>query len=248
MPEWMRERFWGPSGNGLLNNLIAYWPGNEVAGNALDLHTNALHLTDVNTVTSNPGWPGAYANSRQFTAAQNEYETRPGDDPELSTGDVDFTLAAVCRFDNTADRAIAGKYDAAGQREYLLFSSAAANRIRFIVSNNGVATSFVDADVLGVPAINTWYLVIGWHDSVANTINIQINNGGVDSIPYALGVFDSTAPFQIGRYTAGAYMDGRIGQTPFWKSAPGMGGVKTPAERTALWNGGVPLQYTELTL
>ncbi|OQC57681.1 MAG: hypothetical protein BWX54_01134 [Verrucomicrobia bacterium ADurb.Bin018] len=33
------------AGNGLLNNLIAYWPGNEASGDALDLHTNALTLT-----------------------------------------------------------------------------------------------------------------------------------------------------------------------------------------------------------
>lgn len=68
----------GGAGNGLLNNLIAYWPGNEFNGNALDLHINALHLTDVNTVTSNPGL--VYPLARQYTAANNEYHTRPGED------------------------------------------------------------------------------------------------------------------------------------------------------------------------
>jgi len=42
-------------GNGLLNALIAYWPGDEASGNLLDAHSNALHLTDTNTVTNAAG-------------------------------------------------------------------------------------------------------------------------------------------------------------------------------------------------
>ena len=268
MPEvrgWSR-RGWtaggggGGGGNGLLNNLVAYLAGNEESGNALDLHTNALHLTDVNTVTSNPGWPGVYANSRQYTAANNEYHTRPGDDALLSTGDVDFTVAACFRTDNVnvgAGQPIFGKFDVANQREYLLFYNrndhAPNQRFTFLVSSNGVATQRIDANTFGAAANNTWYLVIGWHDALNDLIGISVNDVP-DTLAYALGVFDSTARATIGAiFNGGAplatyYMDGRIGPTMFWKSAGGAGGVLTAAQRTQLWNGGTPLKYTRFTV
>ena len=205
------------AGNGLLNNLVAYWPGNEVAGNALDLHTNALHLTDVNTVTSNPGL--SYPLARQYTLP-NEYHTRPGDDALLSTGDVDFTIACCVRLDAlAANMTFAGKYLTVGnQREYRVQYNQVANRIRFLVSSGGTAATVVTlpANTLGAPAINTWYLLIAWHDAVANTINIEVNNGGVDSLAHAAGVWDGTGAFAIGAYADPAeHMDGRIGPTMF---------------------------------
>ena len=148
-----------------------------------------------------------------------------------------------------AVQVIAAKYGAAGDREHYLGFTTATNRFRFLVSRDGTASDSVDADILGLPAINTWYLVVAWHDSVADTINIEVNNGGVDSLPHATGVFDGTYPFRIGRLGALAfYMDGRIGPTMFWKSAPGVGGILTAAQRTQLWNGGTPLRHDQFTV
>ena len=237
------------AGNGLLNNLIAYWPGNEANGNALDAHTNALHLTDTNTVTSNPGL--VYALARQYTAVNGERHVRPGDDALLSTGDIDFTLAGWLRFDTLAGT-LASKYDAAANSEYGIYYGAfVANRFTFTVRDaaNTVSTSRA-ATTFGLPVVTTWYLIIGWHDSVANTLNIQVNNGAVDSQAYALGVCDSAATFRIGCFAAAgsALMNGRIGPTMFWKSAAGGGGVLTAAQRTALYNAGAGLTYAAFTL
>jgi len=233
------------AGNGLLNNLIAYWPGNEVAGNALDLHTNALHLTDVNGVTSNPGV--VYPWSRQYTRALNRYHTRPGDDALLSTGDVDFTIAACVWLDSKIGvETIASKDTMAmPNREYWLGYFLAGDRFFLQLTDGTVGTAI--ANTLGAPALGAWYLVIGWHDSVANTVNIQVNNGGADVVGTVGAPADTAAIFQIGRTLANQW-DGRIGPTMFWKSAPGAGGVKTPAERLALWNGGTPLRYDQFTV
>lgn len=234
------------AGNGLLNNLIAYWPGNEAAGNALDLHTNALHLTDTNTVTSNPGL--VYALARQYTAVNNEMHVRPGDDALLSTGDVDFTLAAWCRFDTFGvNRYIAGKSIVATTYEYWIQYGLAANRLQFVVSSDGTALATVEANTLGAPAINVWYLVVGIHDSVANTISVGVNDV-FDSAIYALGVFNGAVPFRIGWRAATAEMDGRIGPTMFWKSNAGLGGALDAAKRTALFNGGAGLTYAAFTV
>jgi len=238
---------------GLLDNLIAYWPGNEAAGNALDAHTNGLDLTDNNTVTSNPGH--VYALARQYTLATSEYHSRASE-ALLQTGDVDFTIAAWVYHDtvSTYQRIVAKDNSVAGEREYsLLFAAAGGgfNRFRLYVYRPVDAGVYVSADTLGEPSVNTWYFVVGWHDSVADTIYIQVNNGGVDSNATG-GALQaaSSAQFRIGaaQYPAAVhYMNGRIGPTAIWKSAAGGGGVLTAAQRTCLWNGGAGLAYADFT-
>ena len=129
--------------NGLLNNLAGYWPGNEVSGQALDLHTGAYHLGDFNTVTSAQGL--VYALARQYSTSDWEYHGRLIDDAALSAGDVDFTLASFCRFDTLLEnRGIASKYVNAGQREYGIGYSTAVDN----PSDTTLAALFeaVDAD------------------------------------------------------------------------------------------------------
>ena len=105
------------------------------------------------------------------------------------------------------------------------------------------------ANTLGLPVIATWYFVVTWHDSVANTLSIQVNNGGVDAVVTTGPPTDEASVFEVGAYGGfQAPMNGRIGPTMFWKSAAGAGGVLTAAQRTALWNGGVPLAYAAFTV
>lgn len=247
-----RRRRRAASGNGLLNTLIAYWPGDEANGNALDAHTNALTLTDTNTVTSNPGL--VYALARQYTAANSEGHTRPGDDALLSMGDVDMTLAAWVYMASkpAAEMYIASKWrGAAGAREYRLEWLNTSDRLTFSVRDIADTTiSTASANTLGAPSLATWYLVIGYHDSVANTIGISVNNGAVDIVATAGGIQNTAEPFCIGFYVpnpaAGAW-NGRIGPTMLWKSAAGGGGVLSGAQRTALYNNGAGLTYAQLT-
>ncbi len=236
--------------NGLLNNLIAFWPGDEVAGNAMDLHINALHLTDVNTVTSNPGH--VYGTARQYTAATLEYHTRPGDDVLLSMGDVDCTLACwVYLGSKPATTRFMAKFQAVGGgREYLLgFEGGATDRFRWLVRNIAdTGYGIVLANTLGSPSLSTWYLVVGSHDSVANAMTVSVNNGAVDTTgAYVGGIQDGTQPFRIGADTNGNYHDGRVHPSMIWKSAAGAGGVLTVAQRTALWAGGSGLPYSGFT-
>ena len=242
----------GAAGNGLLNNLIAYWPGNEAAGNALDLHTNALHLTDTNTVTSAAGL--VYAGARRYTRVNLEYHTRAGDDVLLSAGDTDFTLASWVRADSLPGAgtfmAISGKGDfvLGANHEYALYWRGTSARFRWYVRGGG-ADGIVDFTTLGLPVINTWYLLIAWHDSVANTLNVQANDGAVNSLAWANGAMDTAQPFRVGATNAvGYYWDGRIGPTMFWKSAGGGGGCLSAAQRTALFNAGAGLTYAAFTV
>jgi hypothetical protein len=237
----------GAEPNGLLTNLVAYWPGDEASGNALDAHTNALHLTDTNTVTSNPGH--VYSTARQYTSANSEYHIR-ADNALLSTGDIDYTLAAWAYLDsNAAAMYIAGKFiTAIGEREYRLLYVTFPAAFRWTLSSTGSNATQIDAVTFGAPSLSTWYLVVGSHDSVANIGSIQVNNGALDSLAHANG-YDSPTAFAIGAQSDGSgCWDGRIGPVMFWKSAAGGGGVLSAAQRTALWNGGAGLRYDQFTL
>jgi len=243
------------AGNGLLNNLIAYWKEDEAAGanDALDAHTNGLTMTQ----TDNPGSAAGVINTARVLAA-NDYFSRI-DDAWLSTGDVDFTISCWVYPTNLAfggGQVAFSKYNiVGGQREYLLYYNrvdhAPNDRFSFTVSSNGVVTQAVDANTFGGVVNNSWYHLIAWHDAGSDEIGISVNDVA-DTLPYALGVFDSTAKPAMGvLYNGPAIVYQHIGrhdETGFWKSAPGGGGALTAAQRTALYNGGAGLTYAAFTV
>jgi len=236
--------------NGLLNALIAYWPGNEASGNALDAHTNALYLADTGSVSSAAG--NVYALARSFDGVASRVLRRGADDALLSTGDVDFTLAAWVKWTAFAGAAnhIAGKdSETAGGREYRLDWLASANRIRMRVFDGSAQVGIATADNLGAPSSGIWYLVVGWHDAANNVIGIQINNGTVDSAATTGAPSDTAQPFSIGRCanSINSPASAIIGPVAMWKSAAGGGGVLSSAQRLALWNNGAGLAYTQFT-
>lgn len=240
-------------GNGLLNNLIAYYKLDEAAGanDAVDAHTGGLTLTQASSPASAAGILGT---ARVFNATV--YFARAGDDAELSTGDVDFTLSVwVYLAAVNVNQAIVTRYQMNGnQREYLLYwnynDHAPNSRFSFTVSSNGAVTTTLDATTFGAASINTWYHVVAWHDSVNNLLGIAIN-GVSDTAAYSSGVFNSTAAFTLGglwNNTTFIYpFNGRIDEVGFWKSAAGNGGALTAVQRAALYNGGAGLAYSQLT-
>jgi len=213
----------------LKTNLISHWKCDETSGDLLDGH-GSNNLTDTNTVT---GAAGKVGTARQFTAANSEYFTI-NDNASLSTGDIDFTIAMWIYLDSTTgDRRFFSKTDNTDS-EYNLFYRNSTDRIQFDINSGSIA---VAGDTLGSPADATWYFVVAWHDSVADTVNIQINNGTVDSAATAnVGPSDTAFALQIGRLGT-AYMDGRLDEIAFWKR------TLSAAERTQLYNGGNGLAF-----
>jgi len=226
----------------ILVNLIEYWPLNETSGNRAGAHAGKT-LTDLNTVASATGH--VYASAADFvgTAGSGEGLVR-ADEADLSTGNIPFTIAIwVLLDDKTAtDRGLVGKVEnqAADEMEYALEYALAADRFRFFTAS---ATSLsnitqVDANNLGSPATGTYYLVVGFHDPTADTINIKVNNGTTDSVGYTFGSYDSDAEFAIGGADwFGNEVNGRIGPVMFWKK------VLSAGEHTFLYNTGVGRTY-----
>ena len=222
-------------GSSTLNNgLVAVWKLEETSGTRND-SKGSNHLTDNNTVLSAAGKLGTAAD---FEATNSEYLSI-ADNTDLSTGDIDFTFAFWVRLESkAANMFFATKQAGAGSREFNTQYNSAADRFRFGVSNDGTATVNIDANAFGSPSTATLYFIIVWHDATANTINIQVNDGTVNSTSHTTGVFNSTAAFTIGATSVPAsYHDGLIDNVYFWKR------VLTTDERTALYGNGNGKDY-----
>jgi len=234
-------------------SMESYWNLTESSGTRSDSHgSNDLtdnntvtgttgtgnHLTDNNTVTSTTGKRGT---AGQFTQANTEYLSHT-DNADLSTGDIDFTYALWLQIDPTVDSSITAKYRGTGdQREwYLRYSPGGTNRFKFLVSSDGTsgANVTIDADSFGAASASTWYFLVVWHDSVNNNINIQVDNGAIDTLAHSLGVNDSTAQFNMGAEDGGNTTEGIVDEAGFWKK------VLSADEKTFLYNGGSGRSYS----
>jgi hypothetical protein len=128
---------------------------------------------------------------------------------------------------------------AAGKREYVLEYNVADNRFIFAVTHNGSTQVRVVANTLGIPSLATWYWVVARHDSVANRIEISVNNGAFDTTSQSLGVITSDAAFEIGCLNSNTnFWSGSIDQTAIW------GRVVTSGELSEIFNAGSGLAYS----
>ena len=215
----------------LIDNLVSYWKLDEASGTRYDSH-GSNDLSDNNTVTSATGKVGTAA---EFNDSNLEYLSCTSN-TSLQTGDIDFTIAAwvyrVAGGQGYDDHVYVSK-DSASNREFVLASSEyyGANYTFFQYGAN-VAT------ISGL-TVNTWHFLVGWYDSLANLLYVQLDDGTPASVS-ASGFTVGSADFRIGaRAYSGAegYCKGKIDEVGFWKR------VLTSGERTQLYNGGSGLAY-----
>ena len=223
----------------LTDNLISYWELEEASGTRNDSHgTN--HLTDNNTVLNAAGKVG---NAADFEDTSSEYLSC-ADNATLSVGNIDFTLCAWVRLESKPSHKmdILGKHGGSDM-EYDLRWNNLTDRFELRVCSGPSDANLQIAESLsGAPSTATFYFIVAWHDATANTVNIQVNNGTVDSVTHTFGSYDSGASFKIGGFTDfNEYWDGLIDQVGFWKR------VLTAPERTSLYNSGNGLSYAALT-
>lgn len=176
----------------------------------------------------------------KFTLANNEY-LNLADNSSVSMGDIDFTIAAWVYFDTEAAvPGVMGKWGSSGGFEYLIYYY--NDRFYLNVSNDGTTNTALTSNAFGALVPNTWYYVMGWHDSVNNQIGISVN-GVANTAAFSTGVFDGPTEFRIGSYAQGTtnHIDGRIDNAAVWKR------MLTSQERTDLYNSGRGLNYGQLT-
>ena len=222
----------------LTDNLKAFWKMEESSGDRVDLFAGN-DLTDQNTVTLIGGVVG---NAAHFTRAVNEF-LRGSNFSDLTGSDTDFSISTWGYLDSkpAGIMPIVNKWHEAGDsREYQVFWNDASDRFEFRVSSNGLVGTVVTVvgNNFGAPSTGVFIHIIAWHDSAANTINIKINDGAVDSVAHTLGVFTGTQNFNIGADSSETnFHDGRIDATGFWRK------VLPGSEMTELNNSGGGLEY-----
>jgi hypothetical protein len=226
----------GPFGGAVsTTNLVEWWPMSEASGTRVGVHAG-LDLTDNNTVTSNSGVGATTA--AEFTSANTEFLSR-ADEAAISMGDIDFTLVGWFYFTSLiANETMVSKAssNSAAATEFRLYYNSSTITVQWQVSD-GSALTGVSAALPSPPATGTWYFVAAWHDSTANTISIQINNGTIYSTSHTTGCWDSSAPLEFGRWGAGRYFNGRQQRYGLFKRLLSVG------DRTAFYNSGSGLDY-----
>jgi hypothetical protein len=216
----------------LTDDLKAFY---ELESDGSDSHSGALHLTgNPGTLTHAAAWLGNGVNL-EFDSSQ--YYSR-ADHADLSAGDIDFTVCAWVNFESlTTGGVIACKADADGF-EWTLYT-VNGTVLRFSVCSADGFTNLTSATWGSGPATSTPYFIVAWHNSTANEIAIQVNNGTPVTQSYSAGSYNSDAPFQIGAgYPGdGLYLDGLVDNVGFWKR------LLTDPERTDLYNSGSGRSY-----
>ena len=221
----------------LITGLVGAWEMDEASGQALDSH-GSNPLTDVNTVGSNgSGW-------RDFESDNVESFSHI-DNADLSTGDIDFSVAADVQLESKGnDRAIAMKWDGSGTEWILWFDNAGnfgtADRFSFVI-HNGVTVVAVTANNFGSPALGTPYHIVARVNAATKGISITVNNGTPNTNTYSSHVFDTNSAFNVGSDGAGSTLwDGLMRRLRFWKKN------LTDDEVTQLYNGGAGMSYAAI--
>ncbi len=220
--------------------LDSFYPCEESGGTRFDVTVNTDDLTEVGTIGNATGKIGnaadlERANSEHLIAAASSVH---------DFGDEDFTIAGWFQLDDkpVAAQSIHSKWTAFGdQRQYLLqYGGSGIDRFRWLINSSGAGagTAIVTANNFGSPTAGVLVFIVVWHDSVANTTNIQINDGTPDSLAHSAGVFQGSAKFGLGffgRASDGApddFQDGLSDEVAVFSS------VLTAAQKTAMYAGG----------
>lgn len=228
-----------------ISNLISWWTLDETSGTRYDSHGSS-DLADINTVGYATGLKG---NAADFELSNSEYLSRNLGTSELSFGDEAMTWTYWVKHETDGDTtpqrhiSIRSTVNPNYYPEVRFSWAEGADTFEFMVWDTGHGSAGVTWS--GNPTTGTWYFIVGWHDPTANTINIQVNNGTVDSVSHSNGIYDGGGAagrqINIGRlveYTQ--YMDGLIDEVCVWNS------VLSSDERTWLYNSGAARTYSDL--
>jgi hypothetical protein len=229
----LRKRATGGAASPLLTDLVAYWKLDETAGTRFD-SVSANDLSDNGGVGFGIGKIG---NAASFVNANNEYLSRPMVPDLQLTGD----LSLSCWFKLDASASPSAYYGLvssdtnASDRGLRLEWDVIAQTSRFVIFDS-VGGVFAIATWGTTLSVDTWYHVIAWYDSTADTANITINNGIPVSVTGSGVVETAATTFYVG-LRDGEPMWGLIDEVGIWSR------VLTAAERTQLYNGGAGLTY-----
>ena len=213
---------WADSAHAMLltDGLVAYWNLDEASGTRLD-SVGSNHLADNNTVTQAPGIKNGAA---KFTSANVEF-LKVADNPSINTNDTDFTVALWAYLD---DKNTSYSFIEKGVEFEIGYEGPPGiDRMLLLVQEPTVQ---INSDAFGSPPIGEWMFAVAWKDIAAGTVNLQLNNGIVESAAFINTSINPMTPLQIGaRSSPSRPLNGRVDEVGLWKR------VLSAEERTALY-------------
>lgn len=218
-----------------LDNLlmIFFAPMDEVSGTRYDVKWGTNNFLDTSSTGSTTGVIGL---AGDFVKANSNYLEMPNIPPQDVIATGGFTVWATVQLkDKSATQPILHKF--AGSGVFVLYYVTAPQDKFYFAIYTDSDSKEVYATSLGSPALNTWYTIFAWHDFLKDTINIQVNNGPVNSVS---GVVAIGTPIETGtKYTIGArvglfYSDIRVEQVGVTRLTP-----LTAGARAYYYNGGL---------
>ena len=156
----------------------------------------------------------------QFTRANTEYLSS-ADTADLSVADIEFCFAAWVYLDSepAAGMTVISKNTSGTNREYRLTWNNTTQRFNWqAFDSGGTSIGTADATTFGATATATWYFLYCYHDPVANTLGLSVNNGTINTVATTGVPADTTSAFGIGADAAAATWDGRIDEVAMWKN------------------------------
>lgn len=203
----------------LKTSLVSFWNCNEATGVTLvdSQGVNNLIPTGATSQTGHLGNAIDFNGSSQYCSISNASQTG------LSPGASSFTIAAwVMLHAKTLQHIITKTGATVASDEYILSyeGPTTPDRLKFYIQSGGTYTA-VTANSFGSPPTETWFFVVAWFDASAQTLNIQVNNGVVNSVNVgAQSPVQGGGPFCFGAYGAGsasaAYWNGRLDAVGYW--------------------------------
>lgn len=207
----------------------AHWKMDTIAATTPDLF-GGLDLTNFGPSVET----GLLGNALRFNAG----DWLESSDATFQCGDIRFGFTGWVKRKNTGatSEPLVDMWATAGTRQYRLRIE--NGNLVFDVSPNG--TGIVSVTNPLVLSLDEWTLFSCWHDPVANTINLKVNDGTIASTSHSTGVFTSATNFAIGlnQETSVANLDAVVDAVTFWKN-----GFPTESELEGIYNAAMGVEY-----
>lgn len=230
----------------ITDNLVAYYDLAEASGNAIDAFSD-------HDLAETDGTIGAYSENgiaaRELTRADTEcFRAADATWNRFNGGSFTFMLQCKAKTWPTSGFVVLMGKDGASHRAAIIDYNSSSKRFELIVSKNGTDSDTIVASSYGEPPANAWITIFAWYNAAADTINISVNDGTVNSKTYAeddihTGVSSDT--FNIGA-TFGATpahtFDGYMRRCAVWKRP------LEADERTFLFNNTHGRSFSQLSV
>lgn len=227
----------------LLLNLISWWDFEE-DGDFTVTRTDSHGSNDLDTNSNVADVDSGLIGDAVGPTVAGGYLSRT--DANLSGMDFttgDFTLA--CWYRSTAtnnNTGLMSRYDTSGNnRIYSLLVE--AGQPTFALSTGGTAGTTTILALGSAPAADTWHFCVAWRDTDADLMYLQVDNGTPVSASFdgANSLHTGTCDFHMLVLNTSLY-----GNSLNMDSAAAWARKLTDGERTALYNSGAGLQYSDL--